>query len=139
MRPMDTGRAAQVPLTLAEPGNSCRGTAGWIVLCVVGSPECGRITLDRVDDVDGSIGGYACSREVAQVVWQRESMAQLELDESLRWGVDQQLSEDVTISMGVVSNEQLGSGQLCFVLITVCTRRDLDPIAKASRGWSARA
>ena len=43
------------------------------------------------------------------------------------------------INMDVVSNGQLGSVQLCYVLITVCTGRDLDPIAKASRGWSARA
>ena len=41
--------------------------------------------------------------------------------------------------MDVVRNEQLGSVQLCFVLVTVNTGRDLDPIAKASRGWSARA
>ena len=46
--------------------------------------------------------------------------------------VDQQLSEDERTSIDVVSHGQLGGVQLCFVLITVCTGRDLDPIAKAS-------
>ena len=110
---VDTGRAAQVLPTLAEPGNSCRGTAGS---CVVGSPEGGRVSLDRVDDVDWSGGANSCSRKGAHVVWQRESMAQLELDESLRWcRRSERLSEDVRISMDVVSNEQLGSVQLCFL------------------------
>ena len=47
--------------------------------------------------------------------------------------VDQQLSEDVGISTDVVSV------QLGVVLIVVCTGRDLDPVAKAPRGWIAKA
>ena len=69
--------------TLARPGNSYDGTAGSRV---VASPGCGRITLEEVDDVDWPGGVYSCSRKDAQVVWQQEYMAQLELDASLRWG-----------------------------------------------------
>ena len=53
--------------------------------------------------------------------------------------VGRQVSEDVRLSSNVMSNGQLGGVQLNFDLSTVCTGRDLDPIAKASRGWSARA
>ena len=60
--------------TFARPGDSCGGTAGSYV---VGSPECGHVELDEVDDVDWSGGVYSCSRERAQVVRQREGMAQL--------------------------------------------------------------
>ena len=55
--------------TFARPGNSCGGTAGSRV---VGSPECGHIALDEVDDVDWSGGVYWCSREGAQVVRRNE-------------------------------------------------------------------
>ena len=41
--------------------------------------------LDEIDDVDWPGGRYLCSREGVQVVWQRRGMAQLKLDESLRW------------------------------------------------------
>ena len=69
--------------TPARPGNSGGGTAGSRV---VGIPEWDRVVLDEVDDVDWSGGVYSCSREVRQVVWQGESMAQLELGESPHWG-----------------------------------------------------
>ena len=89
--------------TLAESGNSCRGTAGSFV---VGSPE--------------YLTGWTTS--IGQVVYTRV------LEKAHRWygsekawpnwnlrnacigAVDQQLSEDVRISMDVVSNEQLGNG-----------------------------
>ena len=37
---------------------------------------------------------------------------------------DQQLSEDVRISVDVVSNGQLGGVQLCVVLVVLCMGRD---------------
>ena len=41
--------------------------------------------------------------------------------------------------MYVLSNGKLGNVQLCFVLIVVCTGKDLHPVAKVSRSWSVRA
>ena len=70
--------------TLVRPGNSCFGTAESRVVEV---SERDRNMLDQADDVDWPGGGSSCSREVAQVERQQESMAQLELvDESFRWG-----------------------------------------------------
>ena len=56
--------------------------------------------------------------------------------------VNQQLSRDVTsaeISTNVVSNVQLRGVQLYFVLVMVCTRRDLDRIVNSSRGCRTKA
>ena len=52
----------------------------------VESSERDRVVLDDVDAVEQSGGGYLCSREGAQVLWQRGGMAQLVFDKSLRWG-----------------------------------------------------
>ena len=76
--PLDSASAP----TLARLGINCFDTAGS---CVVGSSERDRNVLDEVDGVDWPSGGYSCSRESAKVEMQRGSIAQLELDESLRW------------------------------------------------------
>ena len=73
-RGWDLWKQVECAPTFARPGNGCGGTAGSYVL---GSPECGHIALDEVDDVDWSGGVFWCSREGAQVVRQREGMAQL--------------------------------------------------------------
>ena len=58
------------------------------------------------------------------------------------WAVNRQLSQNVTsaeFSMNLVSNVQLRAVQLCFVLVMLCTGRDVDRIANSPRGWSTKA
>ena len=84
--------------TFARPGNSC-GKAGSYV---VGSPECGHIALDEVDDVDWSGGVYSCFREGAQVVRQREGISALRADDPPRSPhiSSQQNHHETTINRG---------------------------------------
>ena len=122
----------------ARPGNSCGGTAGSRV---VEWSEWDCPMLDEADYIDWTGGGYSCSRDVGQMDWQQEGMAQLELrDESLR-GAVKPLSGNVTSaenSMDVVINVQFGS---VFVLRPdhVVHGRHRDRIANAPRGGSTRA
>ena len=104
---MDTGRAAQVPQRLQN-------------LETVAVEQLDRSLLEVQNLFELRLTGWTTS--IGQVVYTRV------LEKAHRWygsekawpnwslrnacigAVDQQLSEDVRISMDVVSNEQLGSG-----------------------------